>query len=1120
MPRKEYRKITKDYHEVIKKNYKDAVDAINNNGLQKLYNRYGSNGKMFDTFGTKDKYDKIKINIPKGLNEDFVTAIVMGSMLRKDRLDKRVMTSSSMGAASPLDFNRTMITQNFVNSDVRQGEFLDLLPKARQEAKEALEEYEQGKPEKAMQMLNDFLDSRMDSARQMSIRSSGAAHDTVEPETMTILLAAKVVGQPPLNARGTYPEHEVIRLQNFQKMFEARNKVNELQYTMYNDPPAANSPERKKMVEDILFYKLVEHISYTEIGYNESIRSENLLDRMYENLGIEVLDGQDPEYDDTIKSKLETNPRLKDEKNKLSAAYNEHHISDQQMILAKPNGLEELRNCYINAIRKSDRYKDLVEAQGDEIYEALDDISTFKYDKEFPDVKVPEAAKEYNKSQEAAYNKKLKEIEKNVTQIVIDSKLLDKEDEKDYCIQSFSKEDLKKNAKIMSDMYKTLTDNDVWYKRSSTQFKNLKREMKNLKEMAEKMAKNGTEPTLQELSDYEKKAREVNSLTEEYLDYKKVANGDYAQRRLKSVQNIRRHLGTNLRSIVNTYDRLENQKIQQLQDDMNAEFKKNIEMSKLQEEFNKNKSARDALDHFSERIERLNKYDIKNGKNIDMFLGDKHTREEVKENVPAGYTIWRTGGYSITIMAMAAEGKYTMDQLLDPDQCQKEKQEMFDKVFTRMKEKTDENQKWIAKQIYEGQKAAFNMIDECCKDIDFNNTNYLLNVNENKMEAMNSIIFDSWQEMSHCQKEIVELANKENPKIKEYKDLKEDVATRIGPLAGSVSLISKALRQVTGIVEGKLSPENYAGPVILQLIQGKINVLGMDELALKDKDGNLLPYTQRFTLKTGEKLEMDGMLATLDPGISKFSAQFKNDPKAFFEVLPKLLDDSAFKDIRIVRDPKNPDPYKSMRIEGIPSKEQLLSEIKYEKMAKDEPNKLDFMKNSAIIKYDEAAAKASPVHKSFIEKAKNAVTTLHDMIKSGTKLIGEKREIAKNCLKDIMSEKLVGVMEKSGTKLNAGSEKEINKTIEKLPAFQKATDFIGMGDLGEFAFEGKANQLVKESVAEIQKNQAEAPKAAQEQKALEHQADMQIKQGEQPDKKNPEDPKIKAPNSGDNIISI
>ena len=67
MPRKEYRKITKDYHEVIKKNYKDAVDAINNNGLQKLYNRYGSNGKMFATFGTKDKYDKIKINIPKGL---------------------------------------------------------------------------------------------------------------------------------------------------------------------------------------------------------------------------------------------------------------------------------------------------------------------------------------------------------------------------------------------------------------------------------------------------------------------------------------------------------------------------------------------------------------------------------------------------------------------------------------------------------------------------------------------------------------------------------------------------------------------------------------------------------------------------------------------------------------------------------------------------------------------------------------------------------------------------------------------------------------------------------------------------------------------------------------------
>lgn len=261
---------------------------------------------------------------------------------------------------------------------------------------------------------------------------------------MTILLGAKLVGQPPLNARGTYSEHEIVRLNNYQKMYDARNKVNELSSKLMNDPPAPNSPERKKLVEDILLYKLVQGINTTENDYNVQVRTDEIMDRMFENLGTEVLDGQDPAYFDSLKGQVDSDYEILEQKNKLSAAYQQYHISDQQVILSRPNGIEELRKYYKNAILKSDLYKDLVEAEGDDIVHELDDVSTLKYMKEYPDVKLPNVSAEINKSHEDAYNKIVKQVEKDVTQYIVDKELLYKEDEKDYGIKSFSKKDLEK----------------------------------------------------------------------------------------------------------------------------------------------------------------------------------------------------------------------------------------------------------------------------------------------------------------------------------------------------------------------------------------------------------------------------------------------------------------------------------------------------------------------------------------------------------------------------------------------------------------------------------------------------------------------------------------------------
>ena len=91
------------------------------------------------------------------------------------------------------------------------------------------------------------------------------------------------------------------------------------------------------------------------------------------------------------------------------------------------------------------------------------------------------------------------------------------------------------------------------------------------------------------------------------------------------------------------------------------------------------------------------------------------------------------------------------------------------------------------------------------------------------------------------------------------------------------------------------------------------------------------------------------------------------------------------------------------------------------------------------------------------------------MIKDKTPLTGNNREIAVNCIKDIFAEKMIGVLEKDGVKLPMNSKKDIEKTIVNLPQFKKATEYIGTGTIGEFAYEDKATELIKSSMKDIRK---------------------------------------------------
>ena len=84
------------------------------------------------------------------------------------------------------------------------------------------------------------------------------------------------------------------------------------------------------------------------------------------------------------------------------------------------------------------------------------------------------------------------------------------------------------------------------------------------------------------------------------------------------------------------------------------------------------------------------------------------------------------------------------------------------------------------------------------------------------------------------------------------------------------------------------------------------------------------------------------------------------------------------------------------------------------------------------------------------------------MMKQNNKLVGEDRVKAEGYIRDIFAERFVNKFIKAGLS-GEGLDKAVNRTILRLPEFQKATDYIGIGTLAQFAFENKADKVLAAS---------------------------------------------------------
>ncbi|MBR1598485.1 MAG: hypothetical protein IJ661_06245 [Lachnospiraceae bacterium] len=439
------------------------------------------------------------------------------------------------------------------------------------------------------------------------------------------------------------------------------------------------------------------------------------------------------------------------------------------------------------------------------------------------------------------------------------------------------KEAIREQAKNLDELVNDLKKVDKWT--SSPNFKNLKNGLNELKEFSDKINKSSKPLTTNDLDKYNELVDKVGKLADTYLENKKDINSDYARSRVNAVKKVK--------AGINTFG--------EAFKDASKEFKKEIEQK-----------------IFGDKYKLYDQMKITFGDGAAVFWGEKYKDPKTRSNGHGGYNVTRTAGISVSVFALANTGKYSFEDIMDPAKLHDEKQAMFDKVVTAMQHPTPESQKWIAETIYEGQKTTENMINEQAKQVDFSKADIRNDKRFCQMLNMSHLQFDAWQEMARCQNEIMELARKDHPEMKEYNDYKEWWAGRQGILGSLYTAIDNKRDNIVDSVS-----RDYflnSGKIVQSALTEK-NV--MDDLANMQKEKKDIPFSEWVTPEKNQEYFLSSNMAFMS--VKKQVDYMVKNPEDTLALYAKFTDGSILKNTSISVDMSKAE----VTVSGFPSIDEL-----------------------------------------------------------------------------------------------------------------------------------------------------------------------------------------------------
>ena len=499
---------------------------------RQLRSIYGRQGKFPADVPLKKRYDKLVIPKSKTLDDNMIAAIYLGAAMNPYYLN-RVMTGSSFtaGSSNYIDFNRVFLLENMKPTEMyRMGYFPETMIQAKLDTTKALQEYDNGHPEMVYAYIQRFVsyaakcvknDKQYTSALNLS--------DSVFLNTKSVeRLAAELMNKEPFKDHIRLPEYDRMKLNAVYNQSKARDHVYNLKYQMMTKPPAAGSKERADLVADLMFYEYVSGI--LEEGTRTQGRMQDALTtELLEKYGVDM---SSPEYLEML-ANAENGSLVY---GKVITNIMNNSPSTEEVIMSRPNGIQKLREYYMDSIRKTETFQNLLNAKGrdleDQLMHLTDTTSQgFSSLKKLPRDPELDRYKELCKPDYDAFNQ---EIDTAIADISIGYA------RKHNKLRAYDKKNLQRNVSRIDEY---IGDFDYAVKKDTddASLQHIRTGMDDLRKQADSMAKAET-ASAEDLKTY---TNSIDGLTENIKNYLDEHKNDKSEER-KPIICMLRKLSRNL----------------------------------------------------------------------------------------------------------------------------------------------------------------------------------------------------------------------------------------------------------------------------------------------------------------------------------------------------------------------------------------------------------------------------------------------------------------------------------------------------------------------------------------------------------------------------------------------
>ena len=417
---------------------KDTV-TLNKQRKVRILDCFGPNSQLHEYNKSvykqedKDQYKSIKLPRPAGLTDEMIAMIALGDSLDPRRLNKPLTSSSAGGNQDTVTFNQTFILENILPGDPRTENFGKVLCESKANTKNILEEYQKGNAKPAQEAIKRAITTLTSSLGTTRTDSS-----TSNPTKETFRIINEMRKVPNLNVDSMLTDKEKAKLTALEHKMKAADKAAESAAELMEKMPPANSPEREKLVLDYLFNTAIASEGFSGATDPELSRQANKevydmfeeykdFDPRSEGTGESfysscvTYDSFSPNHPVSPKAE-KLGMELTFAGDRLKCVTLDETIFPSEGYLAADNNTERLRKLTEDEIKKSDYYKQLMNAQSVLEMEAKLKAVPKNGFAVYPGVNIPDdESKKFNDNAlSEKYTAKKKEIEDNIREYVKD----------------------------------------------------------------------------------------------------------------------------------------------------------------------------------------------------------------------------------------------------------------------------------------------------------------------------------------------------------------------------------------------------------------------------------------------------------------------------------------------------------------------------------------------------------------------------------------------------------------------------------------------------------------------------------------------------------------------------